>query len=272
MNQHSRYKSRPRHVIFAIALALMLPLVPMSAAASNASCENQFVDGVAPVITNHALNQHVFDLCYLAFATGYSGLTKTPLWSAEHLTRARIKAAISMHRSGEFHQDPNLSETWASELSDYYHSGYDRGHMAPSGDMPDRASQEQSFTLANMVPQSAENNRHIWAKIEHDTRGLALKYGDVYVVTGPLFTQSVQLLKDRVAVPAAVFKAIYVPSLGVASAYIAFNDDSDRWMRVSVDDLQAKTGVRVFPNLPGGISSTSAHLFRWDAAHAGILK
>ena len=272
MNQLTNRNSRQRRTILAIAIALMLPFFPLSAAASNASCENQFANGVAPVITNQALDQHVFDLCYLEFATGYSGLTKTPLWSAEHLTRARVKAAISMHRVNDFHQDANLPAVWASELSDYYHSGYDRGHMAPSGDMPDRTSQEQSFTLANMVPQSAENNRHIWAKIEHDTRGLALKYGDVYVVTGPLFTRSVRLLKGRVAVPAAVFKAVYVPSLGVASAYIAPNDASDTWMRVSIDDLHAKTGVNVFPTLPASVASASYRLFRWDAASSGHLK
>lgn len=123
INRLSRHKARQRHVFLAIVIALMLPLVPLSAAAGNASCENQFADGIAPVITNQVLDQHVFDLCYLEFATAYSGLTKTPLWSAEHLTRVRVKAAISMHRSGEFHQDPNLPAAWASELSDYYHSG-----------------------------------------------------------------------------------------------------------------------------------------------------
>src|SRR3546814_19465513 len=123
-----------------------------------------------------------------------------------------------------------------------------------------------------MVPPAEGNHRGRWAKIEHYTRGLALKHTVVYVVTGPRFTRSVRVLKGRVAVPAAVYKAIYVPALRIASVYIAPNDDSKTWMRVSPDDLEARSGVKVFPALAENISGASSKLFRWDAKTSGRLK
>ena len=34
--------------------------------------------------------------------------------------------------------------------------------MTPSGDMPDGDAQADSFSLANMVPQTPELNRGVW--------------------------------------------------------------------------------------------------------------
>lgn len=48
----------------------------------------------------------------------------------------------------------------------------------------------QSFSLANMVPQNIQHNSGAWAKIEQDTRRYVLRaQGDVFVITGPIFTR-----------------------------------------------------------------------------------
>ena len=88
--------------------------------------------------------------------------------------------------------------------------------MTPSGDMPDWQAQQQSFSLANMVPQTPELNRGIWAGIETAVRDLATRQGELYVVTGPAF-QSEQLQSigpSGVLVPSATWKAVYSPQAG----------------------------------------------------------
>jgi len=59
----------------------------------------------------------------------YSGVTRTPLYSAEHLTKARIEAAKGVRRHNAFHAEKRLPKADRSELRDYAKSGYDRGHM-----------------------------------------------------------------------------------------------------------------------------------------------
>lgn len=66
-------------------------------------------------------------------------------------------------------------------LSDYRGSGYDRGHMAPNGDMPNKESQSDSFSLSNMVPQAPKNNQEVWRKLEEATRAIVTKQNKMYM-------------------------------------------------------------------------------------------
>jgi len=78
-------------------------------------------------------------------------------------------------RSDEFYADARLPRSERSELQDYQGSGFDRGHMAPAGDMATTESMAQSFSLANIVPQHSINNRKAWASIEKATRKYVMR-------------------------------------------------------------------------------------------------
>ena len=75
-----------------------------------------------------------------------------------------------------------------AELKDYKHSGYDRGHQAPSGDETKKQSlQNDTYFLSNMVPQIGQFNQHAWEGLEEMVRGWAIARGEAYVITGPMF-------------------------------------------------------------------------------------
>ena len=138
-----------------------------------------------------------------------------------------------------------------SELSDYRRSGFDRGHMAPNGDMSTPEAQEESFSLANMIPQDPCNNEVLWEGIEVPrSRDIALGGDDVFVVTGPAFVGAeLQSLKGRVLVPTHIYKAVYVPSRNAAAAYFAPNDDSQDWETLSIAELETRVGIDIFLSL-----------------------
>jgi endonuclease G len=186
----------------AAALIASALLVSIGAEAAPTACPQHFAAGGSPDLTNPRLSANTYSLCYTGYAVLFSGLTRTPLWSAEHLTAQRVRNSRGDTRVNSFHADPGLPPGVGAEMSDYARGGYDRGHMAPSGDMPDRQSQDESFSLANMIPQDPDNNRRLWAALESAVRDLAVESGELYVVTGPIFTgESVQSLKDVSSFP-----------------------------------------------------------------------
>lgn len=244
-----------------LAAAFVLLFAPGLAQAGKTSCPGHFLDQQAPDLLNQRLGASTRELCYSGFAVLHSGITHTPLWSAEHLTRAHVNAAKGLVRIGRFHADPHLPPSERAELADYARSGFDRGHMAPAGDMPDSRSQEESFSLANIIPQNPDNNRNLWEGIESAVRDLTRQGGDLYVVTGPIYAgETLQRLNSRVFVPSSIFKAIYDPKRQQAGAYLVPNAEGDRWEAVSLTQLAQITGLDVFPPLPAPIKETAMAL------------
>ena len=122
--------------------------------------------------------------------------------------------------------------------------------MSPFADMPEDNSRKESCSLANIVPQDPEDNEILWRKIEDLTRHLAIAWGDLYVVTGPIFVGSNQKkINDRVTVPNYIFKAIYCPKYKMAAAYFVANTNGGRYAVLSIAAVEKVSGLSIFPGL-----------------------
>ncbi len=222
-------------------------LIPLPS--SHGACLEQFYRDVPPLLTKESLKKDSYALCFNDFNVMYSGISKTPLWSAEYLTPDRL--SIKIKREDSFHEETRVPLAHRALLADYRGSGYDRGHMAPNGDMNNTAAQHDSFSLANMVPQSPKNNQEVWRKLEEAVRSIVTKqHKDAYVVTGPIFeAKRLKTIGSGVIVPTAVYKAVYLPKQGIIGAYYAPNNDSLQVKVVSICYLEEKLGINLFPQL-----------------------
>ncbi|MEN3294983.1 MAG: endonuclease mitochondrial [Burkholderiales bacterium] len=229
--------------------------------AQQTDCPKHFAGGAAPEFISEKLAHNTVELCFEAYAVMHSGVSRTPLWSAEHLNRARISDAKAMKRRNAFHPEEQLPPNERAELRDYARSGFDRGHMSPSGDMPDESAQYESFSLANIIPQDPNNNQRLWADIEEQTRYLAAHRGELYVITGPMFEgESLRRINGRVLVPTHVFKAVYDPIRKQAGAYIAPNTEGAEYETVPIAELERRINIDLFPGLPSEVKQRKMNL------------
>ncbi|NHB56812.1 DNA/RNA non-specific endonuclease [Acinetobacter shaoyimingii] len=234
---------------FAFGEEKITQYIPFTNTTIDTTCLKQFYRDEPPVIVKESLKKNTYPLCFNGFNVMYSGVSKTPLWTAEYLSVSRLSQKIK--REDSFHEELRVDASDRATLADYKASGYDRGHMSPNADMPTKESQFDSFSLANMVPQAPKNNQQVWRELEEAVRAIVTKQKqDVYVVTGPIFSgKKLKTIGKGVIVPTAVFKAIYLPSKGIIGAYYAPNDNSLQVKVISVCQLEEEIGMNIFPQL-----------------------
>ena len=219
------------------------------------TCPEFFANGKPPVVAPRPTDRA---LCYDAFAILHSGESKTAVFVAQKLNRQSIADADET-RTNRFFPEARLRSAERATLEDYQGSGFDRGHMAPAGDMPTAQAMAQSFSLANMVPQASEHNRGTWAKsVEAATRKYAARaIGDVYVITGPIFepsiAQSESIGPGQVRVPKYLFKLVYDQNKNMAWAHWHLNDNDARGLwPISYAELVKRTGINFLPGVGFG--------------------
>ncbi|MEQ9439017.1 MAG: DNA/RNA non-specific endonuclease [Cyclobacteriaceae bacterium] len=181
-------------------------------------------------------------------------------WVAYELTQAEVLA--NTDRTDDFREDP-LVITGSASLEDYYRSGYDRGHLAPAGDMgfSDEAMSE-SFFLSNMSPQDPAFNRGVWKDLEEDVRDWAVANGSLYVITGPVFgtNNPKKIGPNGVTVPAYFYKVLldYQEPDIKAIAFLLPNESTSQLpisFVESIDNVEAYTGIDFFPELPDDLEA-----------------
>lgn len=142
---------------------------------------------------------------YQGYSTSYNKDWKIPNWVAYSLDTNKLSGKVCRHRN--FELEPLLSDDSVSS-SDYTGSGYDRGHMAPAGDMKwSKTAMKNSFSLCNICPQTPMLNSGLWFELENCVREWAKK-DTTFVCCGPIVSKYPKFIKNKIAIPDAFFKVI----------------------------------------------------------------
>lgn len=192
-----------------------------------------------------------------AYVLSYNKDTKIPNWVAWHLTADHVDGEVK--RFNGYLEDEDVPEPRAT-LEDYKGSGWSHGHLCPAGDNKwDKQAMKESFLLTNMCPQDRGLNSGVWNRIEMDCRKWAKKYGDVYIVCGPVLLnrEHETIGKNKIVVPEAFFKVILcLQRKPKAIGYVVRNNEGkkkrDQFIN-TVDEVERITGYDFFPALPDSI-------------------
>jgi endonuclease G len=162
-------------------------------------------------------------------------------------------------RTNNFRQD-SLVPTGTADKIDYFNSGYDRGHLAPSADFRwSKKALSESFYYSNMTPQKPEFNRGKWSQLEDFFRQYVIHTGHaIFVVTGGLLNDSIKRkigVNKKVTVPPYFFKVAVdleaKPPRGIG--FYMLNGTNTKPITAyasSINDIEKKTDIDFFPALP----------------------
>ena len=194
--------------------------------------------------SNGELVTHVY------YTLSYNEKHEQAEWVHYYLDKNRISGNIE--RTNNFRVDNKVS-TGSASLADYKGSGYDRGHLAPAGDMKrDKISMSQSFLLSNISPQNASFNRGGWKKLEGLVRAWA-ENNALYVTTAGILKNNLKTIGfNKVSVPDRFYKIIYQLKDQKMIAFLMPNEKVTLPLAsyiVSVDKIEDLTGIDFYSKL-----------------------
>ena len=197
---------------------------------------------------------------HTGYTLSYDAKNKTPQWVAWELTNEETRG--KEERTNDFQPDPQVIGTQVVTF-DYSGSGYDRGHMAPAGDMKwSKQAMQESFYMTNICPQDHHLNTEDWNDLEMKSREWARRYGKVYIACGPIYKgiRNEYIGEHRVKVPDAFFKVILIDDArkSYALGFLFENKAGERPLKeylVSVDEIERITGMDFFSILPDEVEN-----------------
>ncbi len=190
-------------------------------------------------------------------------------WASWQLNRNWLGAE---DRQNDFRPDPALPSNWPEITpNDYRRSGYDRGHIVPSGDRTLTVEDNSAtFLMSNILPQSPDNNQGPWVDLEKYARKLVEEGKSLYIIAGGYGEQKA-IAKGKIVPPKQLWKVIVVldrtadrpQDISTTTPVIAVDlpntpgirEDDWRDYLVSVDEIESSTGYDLLSNVAKSIQN-----------------
>ncbi|QQS32171.1 MAG: DNA/RNA non-specific endonuclease [Acidobacteriota bacterium] len=207
--------------------------------------ENPLLFGNPSNATSDPANQNNYLIERPAYTLSYNRSKGTPNWVAWRLDTSWIGSA----NSGSFSPDTSLPAGWYQvQPSDYSGSGYDRGHMCPSGDRTvNQTINDSTYLMTNIIPQLPANNQGPWVDFENYCRTLASQGNEIYIISGP-HGNAGTIAGGQVVIPQVTWKVVLILPNG--------NNDLQR-----ITKATRAFGI-IVPNQPPLTQSTPWRTFR----------
>ena len=177
-------------------------------------------------------------------------------------------------RNESWKVDPNIPSAYQTSQADYSGSGFTRGHMCMSNDRQSSVEQnKQTFYYSNMQPQYSNHNSGLWQTLENKVNdwGNNSSFRDtLYVVKAATIDKADQRLASTntgLIVPKYFYMAILCVKNGQYKAIGFWTEHTNTKLSdlpskkpkdyaVSIRELEERTGIDFFCNLPDDIEET----------------
>ncbi len=216
------------------------------------------------------------------------GITYSVEWDnaliANRWTCYTLNADNSQGDSGRNNDfKPDEEAAVSPQPEDYNKSGYSQGHLCPSADRQCTIEQnQQTFFLTNMQPQWQKHNEGLWKNLEDLVRNYVVKANTTQSSCDTLYVVKAATITDKVTIGDEQVDGIYAAKCNnklivpkyFYMALLHYNKASNSYKAIafwtlhqdakdtnkkygdyaiSIDELEKRTGIDFFCNLPDEI-------------------
>ncbi|MBP7808565.1 MAG: DNA/RNA non-specific endonuclease [Bacteroidia bacterium] len=200
------------------------------------------------------------------YEIGFNTKYKLPAWTFYSLTKEHL-ALANLERKGSFVKDPLLNSPQAKS-NDYSASGFDKGHLVPCEDMSfSEQAMQETFYYSNCAPQTTELNRGEWKMLEELGRSWGKEYGEVIIISGPVFEINLPKLGEvpekngasKIPIPNLFYKIIIrhqdqtYKSISFILPNVTTPINGLQNYICNVDSVEKLTGLDFFSDLPDNL-------------------
>lgn len=219
-------------------------------------------------------------ICHQDYAILYNSSSGVSDWVVEKITPEKINSDLKFLKP-DFRPDPALLDGVAISPNEYNISnkkGWVKGQLTGVGDYRyTKKSQSQSYYMTNVSPMNPYMHDNVYGELNKNIRNWVNSYGDLYVITGPIYYQGKPLDfvgnkaisalvveggvaklgesgKARIAVPTHYYKVIFSPKLKQTMVYIVpnqpFHPSQLINYKTSLRNVELISGYQFFNQLP----------------------
>lgn len=189
-------------------------------------------------------------------AIGWSPSLGHPVWAACRIPQA---ARFDLGKLPKFQKDASVDKS--PSPSDYAKSPYRRASLLPVNAIATRFGPDElkkAFRMTAAAPMPAALQVGPWNEIQQRLADFwPQRYGELWVVTGAVpSAEGRKIAGTAIDVPDAFFIVVAAQAAdGVRALALLVPQDAGRWDYLSrylltVDELEAKTGLDFFPEMP----------------------
>lgn len=205
----------------------------------------------------------------ITYSFEYDCIQKSSRWVAFTFNSSTPDNDVS--RAGDFTEDPKIPTQYQTHDGDYTNSGYSRGHLTASSDRQySVAANKQTFYMSNINPQTQDGfNGRIWAALEKKVQSwgnISNNQDTLYVAKGGTIDDKNNIIKylktnNTIPVPKYFYMAILslkngqYKAIGFWFEHKAYTNSNYATYALPIDELEQKTGINFFHNLPDNIEN-----------------
>lgn len=231
---------------------------------------------------------------FMVHATNFNGVTfteewdksqRTQRWAAYTMNATNSKANWNRNNwngykwngvvwSGDpFQENPVLPKVYRTTAEDHYANGYDRGHIVNSQDrLVSAFANGQTYYLSNIQPQNHDFNSGVWLNMEnmiHNRCNNNSFRTTLYVVKGGSTQKTAKVpnpfiadSRCKIPVPRYFWMAVLCEKdkrYKAMAMWVEHKPSSDNNLRtyaISINELEERTGIDLYPNLPDDIEES----------------